>query len=983
MYYVYMKNLSKIGNKKIPFNPRIQTNNKDGDYTSPSGLVGPKRVDFNHPSFLTAQSRFEQLKSSFAKSNADQLNAHKVPLGGCCQCVAIAASDFGPDMDQVYIIDQPGKYTLSEDVAFNGTAPYTPAILILPGVDNVTLDLCGHTLSQGNSAVLTYGIWIGSTYFDSGIDEGNDNITIQNGSVVGFSATAILAYSNRLDLVYSNLHFNNLNILNNGITGENVDFLGIQGLSLSGDFPFENRLDHPFGSEDAVFKNIVIENVRVNNSIGGVNGAFGIVVFAYDNLVIKNTQSNGTRIPFQDGNTVGGCFGFKLAGINLQMTNCQANDTRLEDFNFTQTGGLDHESSQNSYIKDCQFNNGYGLASFIVNNNISAGVNIVFENVQFNNNQGGIYAAQVYGAHGSGFPTLKYDGRNYKFINCQFNSASFEEGQVSQLITLGGLFTQNISQITVDNCEVRDLKITGTSFNTARVSGIRLSSQNADIPSNIGDANDLVIRNCIISDFRNIGGSATVGIQTGGTNDINAYGEQVVHYNTLIENCTVQRIFGLVNSDLYEQAPLSAVVAGIGDVNMIYPNGYILEVPEFPGNQGALAKRFNTVIKNCVVTDVHSVVNNDCKKVISKSAGIIVESVENTLVTGNQVTNCDRGILLTGTDDVIPGPAGSNIPGLETCFQVSATKQDALATPPTFIPILNEYLMTNKSGLGPFMLSRTNNSPPLTVPITAVGGLADPLNACSGPADNVNGKIGIVQFILGNCGSVALVTNAEAGGDVATIIINTEPPVAFSGGSNLYNASVSYEDGQALINALTVDPTIVLTITNNSFNAPGSIFTNITRGNSVTLTGADVVRDLSFLCTIADLNALCWQPGDKIVYNSNGNQDIAPLVNGQTYYLIVYRPGYVLNGLVKDNDVTKCSISGFEDTDKPCTNSVWLDNTAYCNGRKGRHNYDINWSGEAPIAKGNLTQYPQKSNYEKPNISITCGKCDCTKKKRC
>jgi hypothetical protein len=941
----------------------------------------------NFPSLKKSNfKKFEPLKTAKTaqfQQISKRVHSREHISNECCKYVAITKADFGDNQDQTYYITAPGKYTLSEDIIFNGNGNFTPAILIFPGVNNVTLDLCEHTLSQGNDAPFTYGIWIGFTYFDSGFDEGNDNITIQNGSVVGFSATAILAYSNRLDLVYSNLHFNNLNILNNGIIGENVDFLGIQGLSLAGDFPLENRLEAPFGSEDAVFKNIVIENVRVNNSIGGVNGAFGIVVFAYDNLIIKNTQSNGTRIPYQDGNTFGGCFGIQLAGINLQMTNCQANDTRLEDFNFTQTGGLDHESSQNSYIKDCQFNNGYGLASFIVNNNISAGVNIVFENVQFNNNQGGIYAAQVYGAHGSGFPDLKYDGRNYKFINCQFNSASFEEGQVSQLITLGGLFTQNISQITVDNCEVRDLKITGTSFNTARVAGIRLSSQNADIPSNIGDANDLVIRNCIISDFRNIGGSATVGIQTGGTNDINAYGEQVVHYNTLIENCTVQRIFGLINSDLYEQAPLSTVVAGIGDVNMIYPNGYILEVPDFPGNQGALAKRFNTVIKNCVVTDVHSVVDNQCKKVISKSAGIIVESVENAIVTDNQVTNCDRGILFTGTDDVIPGPAGSNIPDIPTCFQVAATKEDALATPPNFIPLLNEYLMTNKPGLGPFVLTRTVRSPPLTVPITAVGGLAVPLNACSGPAGNVNGKIGIVQFLLGSCGSVALVNNAQAGGDVATILINTQPPVSFAGSFDQYNASVSYEDGQVLINALTADPTIVLTITNNSFNVPGATITNVTRGNSVTLSGAQLARDLSFLCTDSNLNKLCWQSGDKLVYNANGNANIAPLVSDQTYYLIVYRPGFVLKGLVKDNEVTSCTVAGFEDTYKPCTDSLWLNNTAYCNGPKGKRNYVIHWSGEAPITKGNLTHYPEKSKFKQANISVSCDKCSCTKQKPC
>ncbi len=902
-----------------------------------------------------------------------QKNKIQPEVSECCESIVITQADFGPNADQIYFISSPGKYSFESDIYFNGSDPYTPAILILPGVDNVTIDLCEHTLFQQNSAILTYGIWIGITYFGSGV--GNNNITIENGTITNFTGSAILAYSDTLDVIYSDLHFYNLNLLRNGIPGFDAEDSGVPGLSLFGNLPASV---YPTASnfiipEVTVFRNVIIENVNANESVGGVNGCAGILVQWYDNVVIRNCQANNSIVPFQEGIADSGAFGFVVYGVNLKMINCQGNDTRAEDPAIQQVGGLDHESSQNSYFQDCQFNNGYGVAAFIVNSNISINRNVVFENCQFNNNRGGSDAVQVYGAHGSGAPNLEFDGRNYKFINCQFNGSSFEDNPTQQALSLGGMILQNVSQITLENCECRDLKSNGNSYNAVDMWGFYLTSEATDIPSSIGNDNDIVIRDCIISNFSNVGGSSTVAIRTGGGNLLNAYGEQVVHYNTLVENCVVQKIFGSVNSDFYEQAPLSVNVAGVGDLNRIFPEGFY-EFPGFPGIQGPPAKRFNTFIKNCTISDVHGVLDNDPQKVIPKSAGIIVESIENVIVSDNQVMDCDRGILFTGTNDILPGPANSIISGLETCFQLAETKQDALDLPPKFITIYGDYLATNKPGLGPFLLTPTIATPQLTAPITAVGGLANPLNACSGPATNVNGKIGIVQFIRGFCGSVALVNNAEAGGDVATILINSNnPPATFTGGSNQYNASISYDDGQALISALTNDPTIVLTITNNSFTAAGAIFTNVTRGNSVSITSSETQRNFSFLCTLSDLNKMGWQPGDKIVYNSNGGPDIVPLVNGSTYYLIVYRPGYVKRGLIENNTVSSCIVSGFEDTSPKRTKSVWLGNIAYCNGDRQKDNYRIRWKNKAPVIKGTPYHYAHKSKYAKANLSISCG----------
>jgi hypothetical protein len=123
----------------------------------------------------------------------------------------------------------------------------------------------------------------------------------------------------------------------------------------------------------------------------------------------------------------------------------------------------------------------------------------------------------------------------------------------------------------------------------------------------------------------------------------------------------------------------------------------------------------------------------------------------------------------------------------------------------------------------------------------------------------------------------------------------------------------------------------------------------------------------------ADLTALGWQPGDQITYDcGSGGTAIGGLTCGATYYAIVYIPGYSEKALVKANDVSNCALSGFQD-DRCPTTSVWLSNTAFCNGPTGSENYIIDWKGEPNIAKGSDKRYP-KPRYYTQNISITC--CD-------
>ena len=96
------------------------------------------------------------------------------------------------------------------------------------------------------------------------------------------------------------------------------------------------------------------------------------------------------------------CFAYLLAGSNIQMIRCQGNRTTSYDpTGALQVGGVAIGESVNVYVKDSQFNAAYGETDEIVNNNLSLNNNAVFENCQFNNNQGGASVGSVLGVHAS------------------------------------------------------------------------------------------------------------------------------------------------------------------------------------------------------------------------------------------------------------------------------------------------------------------------------------------------------------------------------------------------------------------------------------------------------------------------------------------------------------------------------------------------------------------------------------------------------
>lgn len=148
---------------------------------------------------------------------------------------------------------------------------------------------------------------------------------------------------------------------------------------------------------------------------------------------------------------------------------------------------------------------------------------------------------------------------------------------------------------------------------------------------------------------------------------------------------------------------------------------------------------------------------------------------------------------------------------------------------PPNLPLANPYLMisdanfpdqviitTDQPGLGPFIGAPSGKSLSLDInyPIIAKGAVASPdLSACSPEVGNMTGKIGI--NVRSGCDSSIYPVNMENAGAIATLTI-------FAGGAQSFSCPTSTKlnctlgpEGQTLIDAVTSNPNIIITI-----NAP-------------------------------------------------------------------------------------------------------------------------------------------------------------------
>ena len=851
----------------------------------------------------------------------------------CKDCHVITKRDFLDKetckLSKTYVIDKPGKYCLGESIDFEPIEIFQIQAAIQILSDDVKLDLCCNKLEQVNGVFDVTGIRIGQDFSETEVFK---RITITNGTILKFTGEGIGAFNLAIAVTgesFEDLTFTDLKVLE---CGSSPSFFFASGIDLDS---FGSQI-LAFPDVPAAYKNVIIKRCNVNKCLG--NGA--IQVFTGENVIIRDTQANN----LVNAEVVFGTFAYALWVRNLQMSNCQGNGTTETDpfSSFSQVGGIIPQDSVNVQIKDCQFNDTSGVAPAIINSNLSTVHNGTFENCQFNNSRGGKDTYQIWGVHLSDAPFIPFSADGLKFINCQFNSAQRTDPNPGPSL-IGGFTAVTAKNITFVNCEATRIFTPG---NDEFCVGFLTETYLADVTAEVGNARNIVYRNCIASDIENQDGAAIGFYVDIGNNSI--IGEHPELKNVVFDNC--------IASDIRSTSSEKEVA------------GIYYGVPEKDFN-GFHGRQTNLFVKNCRICDVFS--NRETPSPLS--AGIVTNSTRRPVICNNSVSDCDRGILLTGTDDLVT----------DTIFQLATTKENALAFPPIIIDLGGGVTITGVTDtnqiVGPFNAIIAEYSPPFTTPAIGPGGLASGADvepgifACDPLAPNsLDGQVGFCR--RGGCAFTDKTTNVEDAGGITTVIVSTGGAFIFGGpptGNNV-TVMISNSDGNQLIDAIENNIEVTITIDTVPSLATFHSFDN-QNTTTVIVPPTAVDSNLNLIDTFPQsLTALGWEIGDEILYTSSDPSDpIVGLENDTTYFAVVSKPGFSENGLIQNNKVDNCSTSGYQDDKTPETSSAWVDNNAFNNGPTPAHdeNYNIKWSGVAPVLEGDLSNYPTGSQ-KAYNISL-------------
>lgn len=848
-----------------------------------------------------------------------------------CKCQLIMPEDFADDegnLTQTYLITSPGSYCLGADVDFAAVEDYVmPAIRILS--DNVSVDLSGLRLNYVGTAADVAAIRVGVD--DFGPDAPSfKNIIIKNGNITNFNGTGIdiehfpsfFGISNPFESII----LSGLNILDCG-TNPMLSY-GASGINLDG-FG-SSSLNDP--KTPISHKDVIIENCNVNRCSGGP----AVRVFAADNVVIKNTQANESVTTVFSGVAPAAYF---VTAKNVQMYNCQGNGTQDLDPSATSSQvGSFFQGCINVYMKDCQFNETYGESDRIVNFNCSNSINFIAENCQFNRSSGGALAFLVAGIHMSDSAFQRTQGNGMKYINCQFNGTKSSPANPNAWDV--GFVAITLQNIVFQDCQACNIKAPTPS----KVWGFGVLTRAEDPIPYYSNLQNVSFVNCTASDLD--GSQFTAGF-TVGPDSISRIGQQAVQRNVVFDNCIAERI------------------------NARNENGAARGIDAVPIYEGRLPdQQHNLFVRNCRVSDVHS------NPATPNGIGIAVASVKRPVIQDNSVSDCDYGIWLQGTNQITPN----------TLFQLASSRDNALATPPVAIDLKGTTTystgLARQSGVDPAAPgTRIIGSAGAAFTSAMVAGTVS-YGSVAGTgtqsADIVTATSSV--FTAGMIGSTIAFPNGYTAYIVTylsptSVQVDTTLPVALPP-AQPFTVNLNSTPISGFVNATrltaeksqNVSPAGPYTIT-YGYPATAQTFTNTTRSNNVILaspsaSNIDLRRD-SFTSP-TNLNTLGWQAGDTIVYGSGGN-NLPALVDGNTYYLIVYVPGYCERGVVKNNVVDNCSVSGFKDDRLVTTSSAWTDNVAMDNG----NNYDILWSGTPPIDSATVGGPYPIDGHRYWNLSLT------------
>jgi len=371
--------------------------------------------------------------------------------------------------------------------------------------DNVYLDLCNLSLSQGNEILDVVGIYICS---------GFKNIQIANGTVQNFGRSGVFSYvdtSSEVITPVRDLTLHKLNILENA-TNQSGDFTFSPGLGLTTPeffIPFPTAKNY-LNPENAAYANVLIDQCKVNRN------RFGASIWYTSNLRVVDSEFNDQSVTgftvLQAGFWVDTC-------LDVTLLNSKFNNTKAEFA--VVISPMQIASTKNLIAENCQFNGANGTSFAFVGNLGTILSNALFTRCQFNDSKG-ISSGQI-GFHLSDPADAETSGNGMRFVDCQFNNnilEVFEESVPGFALALGVDFL-TIKGITFDHCQAIGNKIIPDvpglfEGRALAAGGMSLLSVSPDpITAEINSGRSFSILNCTSDGHRGI--SECWGIRTGRT----------------------------------------------------------------------------------------------------------------------------------------------------------------------------------------------------------------------------------------------------------------------------------------------------------------------------------------------------------------------------------------------------------------------------------------------------------------------------------
>lgn len=394
-----------------------------------------------------------------------------------------------------YKVRRSGIYKFRKNLTFKPRTNGSSAIEIESGVENVILDLRGHTLSMDscNNTADNFGILINANC---------RNILIRNGTIQGFSASQIRGYTNLNQIKVQNVILNGITDsaggqrLFNETTSSGVNFGPV--------LEIQDFQPDPF----SINNEIVLENVQVNDSyLADMNlpdlSLWGICLYNCNNVVLNDVNVN--RITndglMQQANveTVG--FGLYQC-TNVISRNCITNDVtsftpnyqglvtgdavgfiylncnRTENYNCTfnncvgtrRGGGLTWLGSSNFLAENCSADNNYVLDSAAPGVQSHYGFEVIGDFGPFSIPQNGV----IKNCEVLNMPTafISNSGENIVFENCTAIAGNLVDSPNIETAGFECAFSDGVAFL---NCTAIGFETSGPTINGGFLVGISIN----------------------------------------------------------------------------------------------------------------------------------------------------------------------------------------------------------------------------------------------------------------------------------------------------------------------------------------------------------------------------------------------------------------------------------------------------------------------------------------------------------------------------